>query len=229
MDNTMYSWAVEQCNDLVKAVGEEEQEYMRMCCDSALKAYESLIEDGHSGMSIGFTRDILMDLIDYRPLVAIQNEPDNWVYKFSRGDTLFFAHKKYNSLTKKTDVNGNVIRYTDTHRLTCINADSGAHYYNGFLNDVLSDLFPIEFPYKPPKTPFKMIVKDILANPDHGDFDAMKVLSIITPEGRVRIVEMCYAEVDNEWKRISREEWKTLEKQAKEIREHYMPPYGKEV
>lgn len=229
MGNAMYNWAVDQCNDFVKTVAKDEQEYMRMCCDSALKAYKCLIEDAHSGMSIGFTKNILMDLIDGRPLVAIQNEPDDWVYKFSRGNKLFFAHKKYNSLSKKMDVNGNVLSYTDTHRLECVNVDNGVHYYNGFLNNVLHDLFPIQFPYAPPKKPFKMIVKNILANPDHGDFDAMKIMSIVTPDGHVRIFEMCYAEIGNEWKRISSEEWQTLEKRAREIREYYTPPYGKEV
>ena len=36
-----------------------EQDYGVACYESAFKAFESLMEDGHSGMSISFTKAIL--------------------------------------------------------------------------------------------------------------------------------------------------------------------------
>ena len=47
---------------------EGEFDYGCACYESALKAFESLCEDGHSGMSIGFTKQILNRLIDGKPL-----------------------------------------------------------------------------------------------------------------------------------------------------------------
>ena len=41
-----------------------EWDYGCACYDSAFKAFQSLCEDGHSGMSIGFTKNILNRLID---------------------------------------------------------------------------------------------------------------------------------------------------------------------
>lgn len=38
---------------------EGEWDYGCACYDSAMRAFESLLGDGHSGMSIGFTKNIL--------------------------------------------------------------------------------------------------------------------------------------------------------------------------
>ena len=57
---------------------EDEFDYGCACYDSALKAFNSLCEDGHSGMSIGFTKAILNRLIDGKPLVPIEDTEDIW-------------------------------------------------------------------------------------------------------------------------------------------------------
>ena len=48
-------------------------DYGCACYESALKAFESLCEDGHSGMSIGFTKAILDRMIDGKPLTPIDD------------------------------------------------------------------------------------------------------------------------------------------------------------
>ena len=57
----------------------KEFDYGCSCYGSALKAFKSLCEDGHSGMSIGFTKQILNRLIDGKPLTPIEDaeEPGN--------------------------------------------------------------------------------------------------------------------------------------------------------
>ena len=57
---------------------ENEWDYGCACYESAYKAYQSLMEDGHNGMSIGFTKNILNRLIDGKPLTAIYDTPDVW-------------------------------------------------------------------------------------------------------------------------------------------------------
>lgn len=51
-------------------------DYGCVCYDSALKAYESLCEDGHSGLSIRITQNILNRLIDGKVLTPIEDTPD---------------------------------------------------------------------------------------------------------------------------------------------------------
>lgn len=55
-----------------------EWDYGCACYESALKAFRSLCEDGHSCMSIGFTKAILNRLIDCKPLLPIEDTEDTW-------------------------------------------------------------------------------------------------------------------------------------------------------
>ena len=55
-----------------------EFDYGCACYESALKAYKSLVEDGHSGFSIVLTKHILNRLIDCKPLTPIEDTDDIW-------------------------------------------------------------------------------------------------------------------------------------------------------
>ena len=61
---------------LIKKEGEFD--YGCACYGSALKAFESLCEDGHSGFSIKMTQSILNRLIDGQPLTPIEGTDDIW-------------------------------------------------------------------------------------------------------------------------------------------------------
>ena len=50
-----------------------EWDYGCACYESALKAFGSLCEDGHSGFSIGLTKAILNRLINNKPLLPIED------------------------------------------------------------------------------------------------------------------------------------------------------------
>ena len=56
----------------------DEFDYGCACYESALKAYKSLLGDGHSGMSIGYTKHILDRLIEGKVLTPIEDTPDIW-------------------------------------------------------------------------------------------------------------------------------------------------------
>lgn len=60
--------------------------YGAMCYASALRAFESLVKDGRSGMSIGFTKQILNRLIDGEPLTPIEDTEDTWTNRFAFKD-----------------------------------------------------------------------------------------------------------------------------------------------
>lgn len=55
-----------------------EFDYGCACYESALKAFESLCEDGHSGLSISQTAAILNRLISGRTLTPIEGTDDEW-------------------------------------------------------------------------------------------------------------------------------------------------------
>lgn len=55
-----------------------EWDYGCDCYESALKAYKSLCEDGHSGLSFSLTKQILIRLMNHNPLTPIEDVPDVW-------------------------------------------------------------------------------------------------------------------------------------------------------
>lgn len=55
-----------------------ELDYGCACYESALKAFGSLCEDGHSGFSIGLTKAILNRLIDNKPILPIEDTDEVW-------------------------------------------------------------------------------------------------------------------------------------------------------
>ena len=57
---------------------EDEWDYGVACYESAFKAFQSLLEDGHSGFSLGLTQNILNRLIDGKPLTPIEDVPEIW-------------------------------------------------------------------------------------------------------------------------------------------------------
>ena len=78
----MLEWAKKEIEIAKKREKEDDQEgvfnYGAMCYASALRAFESLAKDGHSGISIGFTKQILNRLIDGKPLTPIEDTEDMW-------------------------------------------------------------------------------------------------------------------------------------------------------
>ena len=77
---SMYEWAEQECRLACKRENPDfdfdgdDFDYGCSCYKSALKAYKSLVEDDHSGMSFSFTRDILERLMRHEPLTLITDD-----------------------------------------------------------------------------------------------------------------------------------------------------------
>ena len=74
-------WAEREIELLKEANKPDEGEcfdYVGGCCDSALKAFEVLLDDEHSGLSIQITKMILDKLIDGKALTPIEDVPEAW-------------------------------------------------------------------------------------------------------------------------------------------------------
>ena len=80
---SMYDWArqeVQLAKAELKRNKNDEAQYMIACYDSALRAYEKLMKDGHSGTSFAITRGILEKLMHEIPLTPVEDKEIMWKY-----------------------------------------------------------------------------------------------------------------------------------------------------
>ena len=196
---------------------EDEFSYGGACYESALKAYESLMGDGHSGFSIGLTKGILMRLIDGRPLTPIEDTEDVWndisCWGREDGDVKIYQCKRMCSLFKDVYPDGTV-SYHDNNRMYCedIN-DSNNTWKNGFVSRIVDEMWPITMPYCPSSKPIRVICEELLTDPKNGDFDTIGIISVIKPNigdpGFEGVTINRYFKDDgvNGWKEIGHDEW----------------------
>lgn len=120
------------CEHERKASGtkEEGQDYGCACFESALKAYRSLLEDGHSGFSIGMTKYILVRMIEGKPLTPIVDTEDVWSdardRSGHRGEVVNYQCKRMSSLFKYVYADGTV-KYRDVDRFSLLFWRKEAH------------------------------------------------------------------------------------------------------
>jgi len=169
---------------------DDDWDYGCACYESALKAFEALMSDGHSGMSISFTKTILNRLINGNPLTPITDDDFKDVspisddsYLKERGLKLDLQCPRMSSLFKSIDLEDNVT-YTDVNRAVCKNKHNSYDTYHSGKGDRFVDkLFPISMPYMPESKPYYVITDQCLIDPKHGDWDTEAWYEIITPEG----------------------------------------------
>ena len=187
--------------------GEEGFEYGCTCYESALKAFNSLIEDGNSGCSIGFTQNILNRLIEGKPLTPIEDTPDMWNEVPYRKDIKTFQCRRMSSLFKDIDDEGNV-SYHDNNRFYCTNIDNPrTSWHNGFVGKLIHEMYPITMPYLPSSKPYIVYCSDSLYDPKNGDFDTMAIWYVKKPDGEKETIERFFKEGEHSWAEISKEEY----------------------
>lgn len=195
---------------------EGEWDYGCACYESALKAFDSLMEDGHSGFSIDLTNHILNRLIDGKPLTPIEDVPEVWMDVGSRyGDSTRYQCLRMSSLFKNINPDGTVT-YSDVNRFVkVININNqNTIWHSGLVDRIAGELFPITMPYMPTDKPYKVYCQDILTDPKNGDFDTVAIFYIDTPEGeRVQVNRYFKEESENDepWTEITAEEWEERE------------------
>lgn len=170
---------------------EGEWDYGCACYESALKAFKSLVEDEHSGFSIGITKNILNRLIDGKPLTPITEEdfyiPEGaWVESEeslrSYGLKSSIQCPRMSSLFRQEKLDGTV-EYNDVERYVCVDINNPeVCFHNGFIKRVVLKDFPITMPYYPSLKRYKIYVEDFLTDKKHGDFDTIGIFYMITPE-----------------------------------------------
>lgn len=198
-------------NNLKNSPEEEkgENDYILGCYESALKAFKSLVEDQHSGMSISITKSILIRLLEGRPLNDIQDADEVW----NEVDSLNKELKEYqcsrmSSLFKKVYPDGSV-KYNDIDRAVCVNVDDPRDVFHGYGCRILDEMLPIDMPYSPSSKQYKIYCKEFLYDEDGGDFDTLGVLYAISPEGEQINIGRYFKDVKDEpgWVEIQEDEY----------------------
>ena len=177
-------------------------DYAKGCYDSALKAFASLYEDGHSGMSISFTTSILNRLIKGLPLTPVNNNPDEWEepYEVLNGDKLY-QNKRLHSLFKTVHSDG-TITYNDNNAYECVDEGDDIPYHAGGSGEIFNKYFPVTFPYYPPSKRYRIITRTVLSDPKNGDFDTRAYLKIIASDGTETVVNRYFGQTKNGWDEI---------------------------
>lgn len=166
---------------------EGEWDYGCACYESALKAYNSLLEDGHSGFSWSLTRDILNRLMYGKPLTPIE-EGDIWneVGGVTHEPTIYQC-RRMSSLFKRVYADGRV-EYSDIDSYVCKNINTGFTFRGGPASRIINSMFPITLPYFPSTKPMTVYVEEFLFDEKNGDFDTVGILYAVKADGeRVKI------------------------------------------
>lgn len=205
---------------------EGEFDYGCACYESALKAFKSLTEDGHSGFSIGITKHILNRLIDGKPLTPIEDTDDAWDHERidTRKECSVYQCKRMSSLFKYVYNDGHV-KYADVNRVIAYDVDSpDLTYHTGLANNLVNDMYPITMPYMPCDKSFKVCFETFLTDKKHGDFDTKAVLYLTKPDGERVEINRYFREPESDieekhtyhgWVEISKEEYE--ERKARRI------------
>lgn len=219
-----------------KSQDKGEWDYGCACYESALKAFNSLCEDNHSGFSIGITKNILNRLIDGKPLTPIYDSEDIWNDVTCTADVEVgfknYQCKRMGSLFKKVYSDGVVI-YSDTNRCCCVDIDNpNSTYTFGLVNKIIDEMFPITMPYIPVSTPIKVYCQDLLTDRKNGDFDTVGISHAIFPDGRRVDIDRQFKEsgdgfveitIDEYLKRKELDEFRKMEERRESELNEHMP------
>lgn len=174
---------------------------------SALKAFKSLTEDGHTNNSIVFTQRILNRLIDGKCLTPIEDTDDVW--DSSRIDIqenyTCYQCNRMSSLFKYVYDDGH-IEYHDVERTVKID-QNGMAWNSGLTSRLVNELYPISMPYYPPSEPYRVYVEDFLYDKNNGDYDTVGIVYLTTPEGERVDIGRYEAEKDGKFVPISESEY----------------------
>lgn len=209
--SNMEKWAEEEvriaCESEAPNRRMGEWDYGCACYVSALKAFKSLLEDEHSGMSIGFTKVILNRLIDCKPLKPIEDTEDVWneVRGFNDGGK-HFQCKRMSSLSKNVSIDG-IVTYSDVDRYVKKDINTDTTWHSGLIDDIGEEMFPITMPYFPCPEPFMFFCEEFLLDPKNGDFDTVGIFYVIKPDGERVEINRYFKDSEKGYDEIDRGEY----------------------
>lgn len=189
-----------------------EWDYGCACYESALKAYKSMAEDGHSGFSWSLTADILKRLIDGEPLTAIEDTPEEWHEAHHDDGTITGQCKRRSTLFKNIKPDGTV-EYRDMGSYFAVDInDPTVEYKSRLVSNVVHEIWPVTFPYYP-NGRAKVVCRDILIDKANGDFDT-RIIYYAEKNGQRVEINRIWHETDKGFVEITAEELDKLIEEA---------------
>ena len=213
---SMIGWAEKEvelvCNESLE--DKDADDYANGCYRSALKAFKSLCEDGHSGMSIGFTLNILNRLVKGKPLTSIKGTDEEWE-EVERDEKLeAYQNKRYFGLFKNVYADGKVV-YRDVNRTIVYYDGEETGFHSGHASKIVDELYPITLPYMPTDTPYKVYC-NCLENPTRNE-EIREYTHLINPKSERKELNKCYIISQKEIKEITKEEFEEKAKIYNEL------------
>lgn len=203
MSNTyLDDWAENEIK-LAKEELDKDDEYTNGCYDSALKAFKSLVEDGHSGYSIYATKCILDRLIDNKPLTQINEDDFHYVYTGARDGKKYKAYQctRMSSLFKHVYDDGKV-EYSDIDRILTYDNTDDYCCHSSMVTGYMNKLYPISLPYS--GETIKVYTNTYKLNKNvKGDFDTL-FINYYVKDDKVHKVKKYFTETDDDMVEISK-------------------------
>lgn len=198
---TMTEWAKKE----VELYKEKQDDYGKLCADSTLKAFLSLMDDDHSGFSIKITQKLLNRLINGQPLQPIEDkdffvndknysllsESEEQLKKVGLKSSIQCS--RMSSLFRNEKLDGTV-SYDDVGRTIFVdtyNKDHPSTWHSGEADKIVDKMFPITMPYYPSTKQYKVYGKSMYVDEygndktkEHvGTYNKTIYEYLITPEG----------------------------------------------
>lgn len=156
----IYDWAKREVEIACKGLEDpSEFDYTDACFKSALKAFKSLYDDGHSGISIGITKAALNRLIDGLPLTPIEDSADIWeeIQHDSFENKRVYQCRRMFSLFKDVYDDGRIF-YNDIDRIVDVEKRTNFTIQSSYINKKVEGVYIpyIKFPYAPYSEPYKV-------------------------------------------------------------------------
>ncbi len=180
------------------------------CYESALKAYKSLENDGHSCFSVSITKQILNRIVDGKPLTPIEDKDEVWSDRIKRGNNrTTYQCKRMSSLFKDVYDDGS-IKYFDVNNNVAVNIFNHKDTFSsGLAQKVIDEMFPVQMPYRPADKPYQVFMEDFLKDVKNGDFDTVGIHYVIKPNGEQVRVDRYFKEDSKSatWNEINADEY----------------------
>lgn len=203
-------------------------DYGCACYESALKAFESLCDDGHLGFSIKMTQAILNLLLDGKPLTPIEDTDDIWnECERGKGFQETYQCKRMSSLFKYVYADGTV-KYDDVYRSYCVDINNqNCTYSSGLVRRIIDEMFPITMPYMPCEESIKVYCEDFLTDKKNGDFDNTVGVfyALVTTDGKQQKIDInrFFREPKSDekgiWIEISKDEYYERKETARKLKD----------
>lgn len=173
---TMTEWAKKE----VELFKEKQDDYGKLCADSALKSFLSLVEDNHSGFSIKITQNLLNRLIDGQPLQPIEDEDFVQDTSMPQASEKELEDRKLKSdiqcprmpsLFRQEKLDGTVI-YNDVKRTIFVDTydeNNPSTWHSGEASKIVDEMFPITMPYYPSAKQYKVYGKSMYIDENGND------------------------------------------------------------